>query len=82
MGRKKKNNPEYTCFELDLVWTAKEVCDAFGLSESTVRKACQRKAIPCRKAGNTWLVSRLDAEKRWGTVKDKSGNVIDLAVGF
>lgn len=54
--------------EIDLsdVMTSAEVCEEFGLSESTVRKAIERGTIPARKSAGTWLIRRSDAEARWG----------------
>lgn len=50
---------------LDSVMTSAEVCEEFGLNESTVRKAIERDTIPARKSAGTWLIRRADAEARW-----------------
>jgi len=68
--------------ELEEVMTSGEVVQVFGLSAATVRNACKRGAIPARKSAGTWLVKRSDAAKRWGQVKDSTGNVIDLSVNL
>lgn len=52
--------------KLDSVMTSAEVCEAFALSESAVRKAIERDTIPARKSAGTWLIRRADAEARWG----------------
>jgi len=36
-----------------------------GLAEGTVKKACQRGDIPCRKSGGAWLVTFEDVAARW-----------------
>lgn len=77
-----KKRPIYRDLELEEVMTAQEVVDVFGLSPATVRNACRRGVIPCRKSANTWLVKRSDAVKRWGQVRTSNGDVIDLAVSF
>lgn len=51
--------------ELDKIMTAAEAVEEFGLSESAVRQAINRKTIPARKSGETWLILREDAEERW-----------------
>lgn len=52
--------------ELNALMTAAEAAEKYGLSESAVRLACNRKQIPGRKSAGTWLVRRVDAAKRWG----------------
>jgi hypothetical protein len=79
MARKKEI---YTDLELTEVMSSSEVTAVFGLSQSTVRNACKRGSIPCRKSGNVWLVKRVDATRLWGQVKDVQGNVIDLSVNL
>lgn len=36
-----------------------------GLAKGTVKKACQRGDIPCRKSGGVWLVTFEDVAARW-----------------
>lgn len=51
---------------LEEIMTSAEVCEEFGLNESTVRKAIERDTLQARKSGGTWLILRADAEARWG----------------
>jgi hypothetical protein len=51
------------------VVSAGEVVQLYGLQRATVSKACIRGRIAARKSGGTWLMSRHDAEKRWGKRK-------------
>jgi len=74
-----KKKQIYVDLELTEVMTAGEVVALFGLSDSTVRNACKRGSIPARKSAGVWLVRRSDAVKRWGLVKDESGNVLNCA---
>lgn len=79
MARKKQ---VFKDLELEEVMTSSEVTSVFGLSHSTVRNACKRGTIPCRKSGNVWIMKRTDATRIWGQVKDAAGNVIDLSVNL
>jgi hypothetical protein len=79
MTRKKEI---YTDLELTEVMSSSEVTAVFGLSQSTVRNACKRGTIPCRKSGNVWIMKRVDAMRVWGQVKDSTGNIIDLSVNL
>jgi len=56
---------------LNAVMTIKEVSDVFGPEVSTVRKACLSGELPARKSGSTWLIRRVDAEKRFKKGTDK-----------
>lgn len=42
-----------------------------GLAEGTVKKACQRGDIPCRKSGGAWLVAFEDVAARWPIVGER-----------
>jgi hypothetical protein len=77
-----KKTRVYRDLELEEVMTSQEVVQLFGLSHAAVRNACKRGSIPARKSAGVWLVKRADAVKKWGQVKSKSGEVIDLAVSF
>lgn len=77
-----KKQRVYRDLELEEVMTSQEVVQVFGLSIATVRNACRRGTIPARKSAGVWLIKRSDATKKWGQVKTKSGEVIDLAVAF
>jgi len=46
--------------------TVVEIANEFNLDPSTVRDAIYKKRIEARKAGGVWLISRQDAEARWG----------------
>lgn len=46
--------------------TVVEVSQEFNLDPSTVREAIYKERVNARKAGGVWLVSRKDAEARWG----------------
>ena len=73
-AREKGKQPGLTYLKgnvLDEVITATEAAGMYGISESGIRKACERAydAGPttwCRKAGGTWLILRGDADARWG----------------
>lgn len=77
-----KKQRVYRDLELEEVMTSQEVVQVFGLSIATVRNACRRGSIPARKSAGVWLIKRSDATKKWGQVKTKAGDVIDLAIGF
>jgi uncharacterized protein (DUF433 family) len=49
-----------------LYLTIAEVARDFSLDPSTIREAIYKKRVNARKAGGVWLVSRKDAEARWG----------------
>ena len=52
---------------LDLVMTASEAVEEYGISIETFSKACQRGALPASKGrGKYWKVARADAEVMWG----------------
>lgn len=51
---------------LNAVTTPGEIADEYGISDATVRQAIARDDIPARKSGGTWLITRADAEARWG----------------
>ncbi len=46
--------------------TVVETSQEFGIDPSTVREAIYKKRVSARKAGGIWLVSRKDAQARWG----------------
>jgi|GEM_PF-4182877 hypothetical protein len=48
------------------VFTAPEAERLLGLSAGTVRAACGRGIITCRKSGGTWLVTRQTMEAHYG----------------
>jgi Helix-turn-helix domain len=50
---------------LTTIMTAAEAAEAFELAEATVRQAINRGQIPARKSAGTWLIRRVDAEKKW-----------------
>ena len=52
--------------DLDLVVTAAEVANEYGITTATVRQTIARGAIVARKSGSTWLMLRADAEAFWG----------------
>jgi uncharacterized protein (DUF433 family) len=52
--------------ELWQVMTVQEIARVFQVDESTVREAVTREWVYGRKAGGTWIISRRDAEQRWG----------------
>jgi hypothetical protein len=53
------------------VFTAPEAEQLWGLSAGTVRAACGRGIIACRKSGGTWLVTRQTMEAHYGKCPDK-----------
>jgi uncharacterized protein (DUF433 family) len=53
--------------EPELYMTIAEVASDFDLNPSTIRRAIYAGQITARKAGGVWLVSRKDAEARWGS---------------
>jgi len=55
---------------LDKVLTAPEAEQLWGLSVGTVRAACGRGIITCRKSGGTWLVTRQTMEAHYGKCPD------------
>ena len=56
---------------LDKVLTAPEAEQLWGLSVGTVRAACGRGIIACRKSGGTWLVTRQTMEAHYGERPDE-----------
>ncbi len=52
--------------ELWQVMTVQEIARVFRVDESTVREAVSKEWVYGRKAGGTWIISRRDAEQRWG----------------
>jgi len=60
-----------TSNSLDEVLTATEAEQLWGLSVGTVRAACGRGVIVCRKSGGTWLVTRQTMEAHYGECPDK-----------
>ena len=56
---------------LDKVLTAREAEQLWGLSAGTVRAACGRGIIACRKSAGTWLVTRQAMEAHYGECPDK-----------
>ena len=58
-----RDNPTYP--ELDAIMTASEAAQMLGFAEATVRQAINRKSLPARKSGGTWLVRREDIETKW-----------------
>ena len=55
---------------LDQVLTASEAEQLWGLSVGTVRAACGRGIIACRKSIGTWLVTRQALEAHYGECPD------------
>ena len=53
------------------VLTAPEAEQLWGLSAGTVRAACGRGIIACRKSAGTWLVTRQTMEAHYGRCPDK-----------
>ena len=51
---------------LDQVLTASEAEQLWGLSIGTVRAACGRGIIACRKSAGTWMVTRQAMEDHYG----------------
>jgi len=56
---------------LDKVLTAPEAEQLWGLSAGTVRAACGRGIIACRKSAGTWLVTRQTMEAHCGECPDE-----------
>ena len=56
---------------LDEVLTAPDAEQLWGLSVGTVRAACGRGIIACRKSAGTWLVTRKAMEAHYGQCPDK-----------
>ena len=52
--------------ELYAIMTASEVEAEYGVNRHTVIIACRNGWIAARQSGATWLVRRVDAERRWG----------------
>ena len=52
------------------VLTAPEAEQLWGLSVGTVRAACGRGVIACRKSAGTWLVTRQTMEAHYGKCPD------------
>ena len=52
------------------VFTAPEAEQLWGLCAGTVRAACGRGIITCRKSGGTWLVTRQEMEAHYGKCPD------------
>jgi hypothetical protein len=55
---------------LDEVLTAPKAEQLWGLSVGTVRAACGRGIIACRKSGGTWPVTRQTMEAHYGKCPD------------
>ena len=53
------------------VLTAPEAEQLWGLSAGTVRAACGRGIIACRKSAGTWLVTRQTMEAHYGKCPDE-----------
>lgn len=54
---------------LDLVYTAVEAAEIWGLGSSTVKRACQTGRFApweARKSGGIWLVTRAGMERVYG----------------
>ena len=60
-----------TANTLKEVLTAPEAEQLWGLSVGTVRAACGRGIIACRKSAGTWLVTRQTMEAHYGKCPDK-----------
>ena len=56
---------------LDEVLTAPEAEQLWGLSVGTVRAACGRGIIACRKSAGTWLVTRQTMGAHYGKCPDE-----------
>lgn len=54
------------------VFTAPEAEQLWGLSAGTVRAACGRGIIACRKSAGTWLVTRQAMEAHYGKCPDEA----------
>jgi excisionase family DNA binding protein len=52
---------------LDARVTVREIAEDYSLSTDAVYKAIERKTLPARKSGATWLIRRRDAEDLWGS---------------
>lgn len=50
--------------------TAPEAEQLWGLQPGTVRAACGRGIITCRKSAGTWLVTRQEMEAHYGNATD------------
>ena len=50
-----------------LLMTTAEIAEAYHISDRTVREAIDKGWIKARKSGGTWLIRRLDAERRWAS---------------
>lgn len=63
---------------LDEVFTASEAATTWGLAESTVRQAINRKQMPARKSANVWLVAKSSMTRKWGDPPQKISIVFAL----
>lgn len=50
---------------LDAVMTTSEAEEHYGLAVGSAKKTAQRRKIPSRKSGGTWLIRKFDAERQW-----------------
>lgn len=60
---------------LNEIMTTSEAETELELAPGSIKKACQRKQIPARKSGGTWLVRRNDAYRRWRVVESDLSDV-------
>lgn len=51
------------------IMTTTEVAETYDIADATVRKAILNGWLKARKSGGTWLISKVDAEARWGGKK-------------
>jgi len=51
---------------LQAVMTVSEIAETYGVNQNTVNQACRMGWLPFRKSGKTLLITRRDAEARWG----------------
>jgi len=58
---------------LEEVMTVSEIAAVYSVSVASVRAACKRGEVSCRKSGGTWLVYRPSADRRWGWGKALHG---------
>ncbi len=54
--------------DLEEVLTATEAEERWQLTAGTVRAACQRGTIKCRKSAGTWLTTILEMERYYGEI--------------
>jgi len=55
---------------LEQVFTATEAAQLWGLDASTVKRACQKGRLECRKSAGTWLVTKESMKKAYGDQKE------------